>query len=58
MYSTPKEPSKEERIERIKELLKLLGKDYLKAKSYHKKLTIKQDIAVLMRELKTLMGVK
>ena len=58
MYSTPKEPTKEERIERIKELLKLLGKDYLEAKSYHKKLTIKQDVAVLMRELKTLMGVK
>ena len=54
MYYTPKEPTKVEKIENIEENLKYLHKELRNAKSYWKKLTIKQDIAVLVRELKDL----
>lgn len=50
-----KEPTKEELIEDTKKYLKYLDEELRKAKSYWKKLTIKQDIATNVRILKLLL---
>lgn len=56
MYDAYKEPIKEERIELLKNDIKYRKKELQSAKSYWKKLTIKQEIAVDIRELKYLLG--
>lgn len=58
MYDVYKEPTKEERIELLKNDLKYRQKELQSAKSYWKKLTIKQEIAIDIRELRDLLGEK
>lgn len=58
MYDVYKEPTKEERIENLKEYLKYLQEELQNAKSYWMKLTIKQKIVVTIRELKNVLGEK
>ena len=58
MYDVYKEPTKEERIELLKNDLKYRQKELQSAKSYWKKLTLKQEIAVDIRELRDLLGEK
>ena len=58
MYCVYKESTKEERIELLKNDLKYRQKELCSAKSYWRKLTLKQEIAVDIRELKDLLGEK
>ena len=51
-----KEPTKEEKIESIKNYLKYLQKELSNAKSYWKKLKVKQEIVVTFNELKDVLG--